>query len=139
MLNTKKLLTKILKKSTGSKTYNTNNGTLTVSWTRFVFVIFATFTIHTSTTWGTGSGNRITCTVDSNMPLPSGVSNGTELNGIFAHINGTTFRAQNNTGSTLLANSNYDVSMTYLTGGGVLRNLIYVNLLTPCRKVVGVC
>lgn len=23
--------------------------------------------------------------------------------------------------------------------GGVLRNLIYVNLLTPCRKVVGVC
>ena len=118
MLNTKKLLTKILKKSTGSKTYNTNNGTLTVNWTRFMFVIFATLTIRTTTTWGTGSGNRITCTVDSNMPLPSGISNGTELNGIFAHINGTTFRAQNNTGSTLAANNNFDVSMTYLTGGG---------------------
>ena len=83
-----------------------------------MFVIFATLTIRTTTTWGTGSGNRITCTVDSNMPLPSGISTGTELNGIFAHINGTTFRAQNNTGLTLAANNNFDVSMTYLTGGG---------------------
>lgn len=31
------------------------------------------------------------------------------------------------------------VAVDVLTWGGVLLNKIYVNLLTPCRKVVGVC
>lgn len=38
---------------------------------------------------------------------------------------------------TAVANEQVSVSITYW--GGVLRNLNYVNLLTPCRKVVGVC
>lgn len=118
MLDTKKILTKILKRTTGSHSYNTNNGTLLVEWTRVLFVIFATLTVHNSTNWGTGSGNRITCTVGNDIPLPVGIPVGVELNGIFAHISGTTFRAQNNTGTTLPANSNYNVSLTYITGGG---------------------
>lgn len=115
MLSMKKLLTKILKKTSGTYTYNTNNGTLVVSYVRCLWVVFATFTIKNSSTWSTGSGNRITCTVDSHIPLPAGVVVGVELNGIFAHISGTTFRAQNNTGITLPANNNYDISMTYIT------------------------
>ena len=118
MLNVKKTLTKILKVSSGSKTYNTNNGTLAVDWRRCLNVVSLTLTIHTANSWGTGASNRITCTLDNDIPLPPNVSNGTELNGIFVHISGTTFRAQNNTGSSLSANNNYNPSMTYVLGGG---------------------
>lgn len=114
MLSVKKLLTKILTKTSGSYTYNTNNGTLVFAWRRCLWIIFATATVKNTSTWSTGSGNRITCTVDSHIPLPSNVVVGVELNGIFAHINGTTFRAQNNTGGTMPANSSYDISMTYI-------------------------
>ena len=118
MLSTKKLLTKILKKTSGSYTYNSNNGTVKFEWTKCLFVTYVSLTIHTSTNWGIGSGNRITCTVDSNIPLPAGVANGTEINGIFVTIVGTTFRAQNNTGASLSGNSNFNPCMMYIAGGG---------------------
>ena len=119
MLNIKKTLTKILKVSSGSKTYNTNNGTLIFAWRRCLNVVSVTFTIHTANNWGTGSGNRITCTLDNSVPLSGGVDSGVELNGIFVHISGTTFRAQNNTGGTLSGNNNFNPSMTYVLGGGI--------------------
>lgn len=140
MLNTKKFITKLLGITSGTKQYNTNNGTLTVSWYRCLNVVFATLTIHTASNWGTGSGNRITCTVDNSIPLPADTVTGVELNGIFCHFSGTTFRAQNNTGSTLSANNNYNPTMAYITmPGGVLRNIVYVNLRPLLRKGVAVC
>lgn len=118
MKTVQKLIERMLNISSGVKTYNTNNGTLRVEWRKCLYVTALTLTIHTTSTWGTGSGNRITCTLDNDIPLPASIANGSELNGILCHISGSTFRAQNNTGSTLPANSNFNPTLTYLIGGG---------------------
>lgn len=117
MKTIQKLIERMLNISSGVKTYNTNNGTLRVEWRKCLYVTALTLTIHTTNTWGTGSGNRITCTLDNDIPLPASIANGSELNGILCHISGSTFRAQNNTGSTLPANSNFNPTLTYLIGG----------------------
>ena len=97
-------------------TYTTNNGTVTVRCKKIGVFVLSTWTITPSSAWGTGAGNRITCTFDNQIPIPASVFTGVELNGIFAHINsGRTFRAQNNTGGSLGTSSSYDVSIAYFT------------------------
>ena len=97
-------------------TYTTNNGTVTVRFKKIGVFVISTWTITTSSAWGTGAGNRITCTIDNQVPIPQYTFTGVELNGIFAHINNSRiFRAQNNTGGSLNAGSSFDVSIAYFT------------------------
>jgi len=100
----------------GTKTYNANNGTVRVDWYKTLRVVYVVLTIRPSSAWATGSGNRITCTLDSDIPLPTNFVSGAEINGIACMIlNNTSFRAQNNTGSSLAKDSNYNISLTYFT------------------------
>ena len=102
--------------SSGTKTYNANNGTVRLDWYKTLRVVYVVLTIRPSSAWATGSGNRITCTLDSDIPLPTNFVSGAEINGIACMIlNGTSFRAQNNTGSSLAKDSNYNISLMYFT------------------------
>ena len=120
MLNLKKWITNVtnalalLKVSSGSSTINTNNGTVTVQWYRIGRMVTSVWRINPASSWGTGSGNRITCTIPSSIPSSGVTGTGTELNGVFAHLSGTTFRAQNNTGGSLNPTS-FDVTICYMT------------------------
>ena len=119
MLNVKKMLTKLAEAFNPAPTvvtYTTNNGTVTVRCKKIGVFVLSTWTITPSSSWNTGSGNRITCTFDNKIPIPATVFTGVELNGIFAHINSVrTFRAQNNTGGSLNAGNSFDVSIAYFT------------------------
>ena len=117
MLDIKKALTKILsefKPSAIADTVNTNNGTLTYSVYRIGIFAIGRFTVHTSSSWGTGASNRITATVGDSVKSNGYTFTGCELNGINAHLAGSTFRAQNNTGTAMAADSNYDISIVYI-------------------------
>lgn len=124
MLNTKKLLTKILS-VLPLFTEVTVNGTAPALSSNAYFNIAVTGDIPSGYT---------PVAIKSFSPGTSNYYvNSVTLTNNGCYLAGRSFNAQSTTAQASA------VLLCMKTWGGVLRNFNYVNLLTPCRKVVGVC
>ena len=123
MLNIKKALTKILRNMPEIRYGYVSAGSVPANTYVDVPITFGSpmkgtpyvFTNLVSSSTSPTMGSFETCAIDQSNT-------------------GCTVRVFNNTSSTRTPGFRY-----LALYGGVLRNLNYVNILTPCRKVVGVC
>lgn len=108
--------------SASNITFNSSSGSattanLTGQYTKYGKVVQLTIHVKITSQMTSGSGGRVVASVPSSIPRPIGTHSATcELNNKDAYYySDANLRIQNNSGSTLPTNSEFDLAFCYLT------------------------